>query len=255
MTGRSVLQTLLVLLLAALLVVPPATAAAPGKAKRKRRVHHALQKVEDVPGLPRVLLIGDSISIGYTVPTRELLKGKANVQHPRDNCGPTTRGLEKLDAWLGEKKWDVIHFNFGLHDLKYINDKGALVPVAEGHQQVPIDEYRKNLDEIVTRLKKTGAALIWASTTPVPEGAAGRIKGDAARYNAVAAEVMSRRRRGHEEARCGHERPLRVRAGAAREDSASEERPLYARRFQGAGRAGGGPYPEGAQDALTPCGT
>jgi len=192
MTGRSVLQTLLVLLLAALLVVPPATAAAPGKAKRKRRVHHALQKVEDVPGLPRVLLIGDSISIGYTVPTRELLKGKANVQHPRDNCGPTTRGLEKLDAWLGEKKWDVIHFNFGLHDLKYINDKGALVPVAEGHQQVPIDEYRKNLDEIVTRLKKTGAALIWASTTPVPEGAAGRIKGDAARYNAVAAEVMKK---------------------------------------------------------------
>ena len=32
--------------------------------------------IEDVAGLPRVLLIGDSISIGYTLPTRELLKGK-----------------------------------------------------------------------------------------------------------------------------------------------------------------------------------
>jgi len=168
------------------------SAAEAGKARPARRVNPALEQIEDVPGLPRVLLIGDSISMGYTVPVRELLKGKANVHHPPVNCGPTTRGLEGLDEWLGEKKWDVIHFNFGLHDLKYINAKGALVPVAEGHQQVPIDGYRKNLDAIVTRLKKTGAALIWASTTPVPEGAAGRVKGDAARYNAVAAAVMKK---------------------------------------------------------------
>ncbi len=31
--------------------------------------------------LPNVLLIGDSISIHYTKPTQELLKGKANVLH------------------------------------------------------------------------------------------------------------------------------------------------------------------------------
>src|SRR5712692_6887545 len=74
--------------------------------------------VPDVPGLPRVLLIGDSISIGYTVPTRHLLTGKANVHRIPANGGPTTNGLANLDAWLGHGKWDVIHFNWGLHDLK-----------------------------------------------------------------------------------------------------------------------------------------
>jgi acyl-CoA thioesterase-1 len=156
----------------------------------KRRVNPVLQPVEDVPGLPRVLLVGDSISMGYTLPVRELLKGKANVHRPPANCGPTTRGLAHLDAWLGEQPWDVIHVNFGLHDLKYVNDRGARVDPGVGRLQVPIEAYRKNLEKIVGRLKKTRAARIWATTTPVPAGAHGRVPGDAARYNAVAAEVM-----------------------------------------------------------------
>jgi len=78
----------------------------------------AMRPIEDIPALPRVLLIGDSISIGYTVPVRELLKGAANVHRIPENGGPTTRGLERLDAWLGTNHWDVIHFNWGLHDLK-----------------------------------------------------------------------------------------------------------------------------------------
>ena len=148
--------------------------------------------VQDKPGLPRVLLIGDSISIGYTVPVRRLLEGKANVHRAPTNCGPTTRGLAQLDKWLGDDKWDVIHFNWGLHDLKYMDDKGRLVPVEKGHQQVPIEQYAKNLEELVKRLKKTGAKLIWASTTPVPEGATGRVKGDEVRYNAAARKIMEK---------------------------------------------------------------
>src|SRR5882757_11342750 len=80
----------------------------------------AMAEITDDPKLPRVLLIGDSISIGYTLDTRELLAGKANVHRIPTNGGPTTSGLANLDAWLGEGKWDVIHFNWGLHDLKYI---------------------------------------------------------------------------------------------------------------------------------------
>ena len=76
----------------------------------------ALKPIQDVAGLPRVLLIGDSVSIGYTLPTRELLIGKANVHRPPTNCSSTGNGLKYLKSWLGEKKWDVIHFNFGLHD-------------------------------------------------------------------------------------------------------------------------------------------
>ncbi len=166
--------------------------AAPAK-KAKRPANPVYRPIEDVPGLPRALLIGDSISIGYTLPTRKLLDGKVNVHRPPTNCGPTTHGLQNLDAWLGGKKWDVIHFNWGLHDLKYIDGKGRRVPPGEGKIQVPIDQYEKNMGKLVKRLKETDAKLVWASTTPVPEGASGRIKGDSARYNAVAKKVMDSR--------------------------------------------------------------
>jgi acyl-CoA thioesterase-1 len=168
---------------------PPKAGQAKAKAKAPRP-DPALAPIGDVANLPRVLLIGDSISIGYTVAVRELLKGKANVHHPPTNCSSTVVGLKSLEAWLGDKKWDVIHFNWGLHDLKYIDEKGALAAVDKGKQQVPLDEYEKNLRQLVERLKKTGARLIWCSTTPVPEGAAGRVPGDEARYNEVAARVM-----------------------------------------------------------------
>lgn len=162
-------------------------------AKPKRSVNPAMAKVIDVPGLPRVLLIGDSISIGYTVPVRKMLDGKANVHRPLTNCGPTTKGVKELEAWLGDSNWDVIHFNFGLHDLKYMGPNGENLadPKAEtSHPQVPLEAYEKNLRQIVARLKKTGAKLIWRSTTPVPEGAAGRVVGDSKKYNAVAKKIM-----------------------------------------------------------------
>lgn len=156
-----------------------------------------LKQVEDVEGLPRVLLIGDSISMGYTLQVREMLKGKANVHRPPTNCGPTIKGLEQLDSWLEvggkEKKWDVIHFNWGLHDLKYIGSKGDKIADAKAktsRQQVSPEDYEKNLRELVKRLQKTKARLIWRNTTPVPKGARGRIPGDSVKYNEIAAKVM-----------------------------------------------------------------
>jgi acyl-CoA thioesterase-1 len=143
--------------------------------------------------LPNILLIGDSISIGYTLPVRRQLKGRANVFRPLINCGATIRGLELLSEWLGDRKWSVIHFNFGLHDLKYVDESGQMAdPPESGKQFVPIEEYEMNLDQIVTRLEDTGAHLIWCSTTPVPEGSSGRIKGDADRYNEAASRVADR---------------------------------------------------------------
>jgi acyl-CoA thioesterase-1 len=149
--------------------------------RKKRRPNPVFAPVTDDPSLPRVLLIGDSISIGYTLPARKALAGKANVHRAPTNCGPTTRGLEGIDEWLGDGRWDVIHFNWGLHDLKKI----------EGKHQVPIDEYEKNLGKLVERLKKTGATLIWCSTTPVPEGCTPpRTNEDTIAYNAVAKKIM-----------------------------------------------------------------
>jgi hypothetical protein len=83
----------------------------------------ALVQVPEDSHLSRVLIIGDSISMGYTWEVRKILAGKANVQHPNVNCGPTEFGVEYVKQWIGEKHWDVIYFNFGLHDLKYLNDK------------------------------------------------------------------------------------------------------------------------------------
>jgi len=151
-------------------------------------------KVKDVPGLPRVLLIGDSISIGYTVPARKALAGKVNLHRIPTNGGPTTRGLEQIDKWLGDGKWDLIHFNWGLHDLKYMGPNGEnLYPKEKGgKRQVPPDEYEKNLEKLVQRLKQTGAILIWRNTTPVPPGAKGRYVGDSVLYNQIAARVMKK---------------------------------------------------------------
>ncbi len=162
-------------------------------AKKERKPHPSLAKVEDVPGLPCVLLIGDSISMGYTLDVREMLKGKANVHRIPTNGGPTTNGLKHIKAWLGDSKWDVIHFNWGLHDLKYIQEDPLKLadPKAGGsHPQVALADYEKNLTELVKTMQATGAKLIWCDTTPVPAGSAGRVEGDEVKYNAAAARVM-----------------------------------------------------------------
>ncbi len=143
----------------------------------------AMEPITDQLGLPRVLLIGDSISIGYTVPVRELLKGKANVHRILENGGPTTNGTAKLAKWLGTNQWDVIHFNWGLHDLKSMET---------GKAQVSLEDYEKNLRELVKQLKQTNAKLIWCATTPVPDARLNppRKDSDVQAYNAVAKKVM-----------------------------------------------------------------
>lgn len=159
----------------------------------------SLQMVADNPKLPRVLLIGDSISMGYTLRTRKLLDGAANVHRPSTNCGSTAKAMTDLAKWLGTyntggepaRKWDVIHFNFGLHDLKYVNDRGTTVAAATGHQNVPPDVYEKNLRAIVRQLQATGATLVWASTTPTQAVMPGHLPADVIKYNAIAAKVMT----------------------------------------------------------------
>jgi acyl-CoA thioesterase-1 len=146
----------------------------------------------EAPSLPHVLIIGDSISIGYFKPTQALLEGKAVVVHNPGNAAHTANGLKGLTEWLGDTQWDVIHFNHGLHDLKYIDEQGRNVAVDKGRQQIPIEDYENNLEALVVRLKATGAKLIFATTTPVPDGTGFRVKGDAEKYNRVAEKVMKR---------------------------------------------------------------
>jgi hypothetical protein len=71
---------------------------------------------------PRALIIGDSISIGYTEAVAEALAAKVEVLRIPVNGGSTWTDLEQLDAWLGDQRWAVIHFNWGLHDCNHMKD-------------------------------------------------------------------------------------------------------------------------------------
>jgi acetyl esterase/lipase/lysophospholipase L1-like esterase len=161
--------------------------------KKQKKINPVFAPIEDDPDLPRVLLIGDSISIGYTLPVRELLVGKANVHRIPTNARHTGIGLQMINEWLGDGKWDVIHFNWGLHDLCYRSTNTATPNRKDkenGRLDLTFEEYQQNLSKLVQILKATGAELIWASTTPVPDGEPGRFKGDEIKYNKAARKIM-----------------------------------------------------------------
>jgi len=144
---------------------------------------------------PRVLILGDSISIGYTPSVEDLLQDQAVVVRPKGNCQGTNHGVKQIDRWLKVDggDWDVIHFNFGLHDIKRIDPKTGKASSSPDHpRQADLETYEKQLREIVAKLKATGATLIFATTTPVPEGGVRphRDIEDPERYNTAAKKIM-----------------------------------------------------------------
>ena len=157
--------------------------------------------IEPVEGLPKVFIYGDSISIGYTEYVRASLSGKACVYRLQENGGSSDTFIPKMEklkktmfrpylknGW--NFKWDLICFNVGLHDLKYL--KNGKLNKKEGKQVSSLETYEKNLIGIVEYLKTTypHAKLIFSTTTPVPEGEPGRNAGDSKKYNEVAKKVM-----------------------------------------------------------------
>jgi hypothetical protein len=130
--------------------------------------------VKDDPKLPRVLLIGDSISRSYTLDVRRTLASKANVHRAPANCGPTDTGLKQMNVWLGSGKWDVILFNFAIHDR-------AKKP----------EQYAANLEKVIALLEKTGAKLVWARTTPF-QSKGSKNDDDSPALNAVSDAVMKK---------------------------------------------------------------
>ncbi len=188
--------------LALLLLAPGVVRADTPPPQATATVPKEFAPVVDDPKLPRVLLIGDSVSVAYTLDVRKKLAGVANVHRVPTNGGSTRTALGSygLVRWIRPgDKWDVIHFNHGLHDLSYRfdddrdkNDQGEYASAANGgHPNVPPDKYEQNLRVIIGQLKQTGARLIFASTTPVPESDAAKyVKDSEIPYNATAKKVM-----------------------------------------------------------------
>lgn len=150
------------------------------------------QLAVDDPKLPRVLVVGDSISMNYHDAAKEALEGVANYRRIEDNCWSTVRGVAFMAYWLGDYRrqgleWDVIQFNSGLHDMKLSSPDGTFA--------VSVDEYKKNLRKEIEIMTKTGATLIWCSTTPVQNDSGSaqygfRRKGAEKEFNQAALEVM-----------------------------------------------------------------
>lgn len=134
--------------------------------------------------LPKVLIIGDSISIGYTDGVRQRLEKEAEVQRIPGNGQSTDFGLQHIEEWLGDEKWEVIHFNWGIWDTHII---------AGGAIRNTTEVYRANLKALIEKLKVTGARLVWASTTPPATDIGGELglkKENTAIYNAIAKSVV-----------------------------------------------------------------
>src|SRR5262245_34181275 len=142
------------------------------------------------PGLPKIVLVGDSIRLGYAPRVAARLEGKAVVISPPENGGDSANVLAHLDEWVLRQKPDIVHLNCGLHDLKRFK--------SDGHFQVELDHYAEHLRRIVGLSPAgTDAALVSADTTPILDERDARraadfdrTEADVRRYNAAATTVM-----------------------------------------------------------------
>lgn len=138
----------------------------------------------------KLLVIGDSISIDYTPFLAEELGGDWAVVHNEGNAEDSPTLLAGLDGWLAaDPDADAIVFNCGLHDIKRDRETGRF--------QVPLTDYRANLERIVQRLQATGRALTWATITPVNyewhlSKPFDRREEDVQAYNAGSLQIISR---------------------------------------------------------------
>jgi acyl-CoA thioesterase-1 len=165
----------------------------------------ALRPAPQEAGSPqpiRILILGDSISIGYTPFVREMLAGQATVARPMagngeraENCAGTNYGQDHIARWLNLEGggFDVVHFNFGLHDLKHVHPETGKNSNDPDHpHQAELESYSAQLRAIAEQLQTSGAGLIFATTTPVPAGGVQpyRDPEDVLRYNAAAIKIM-----------------------------------------------------------------
>ncbi len=145
---------------------------------------------------PKILIIGDSISLGYTPFVKTILADKAIVTHNKGNAQHSGYGLENVATWIEKDDYDIIQFNWGLWDLCYRHPDSKVQGNRDkenGTITFSPEEYQQNLEAIVKLLKEnTNARLIFVTTSYVPTQEAGRYVKDAQIYNKVAKKVMKK---------------------------------------------------------------
>ena len=118
-------------------------------------IGYAFHLTDANKALPRVLLVGDSICNGYQGAVQKRLDGKVNVSYWVSSYCVTSPGyLKLLDFYLSEAKYDVIHFNNGLHSLSTKPEaweKGLRAALA------------------LIRERQPQAKIVWVSSTPLKD--------------------------------------------------------------------------------------
>lgn len=144
----------------------------------------------------KILIIGDSISIGYTPFVKTYFSNRAIVSHNPGNAQHTGTGLMNIEQWLGNDQWDIVQFNWGLWDLCYRHQESKASGNRDkinGNIEYSVAEYASNLDSIVTIIKKkTKAKLVFVTTTYVPKDEPGRYENDVQKYNDAAKKIMKK---------------------------------------------------------------
>lgn len=126
--------------------------------------------------MKNVLLVGDSIRIGYDQAVKKSLEGKANVYFPEENCRFAAYVLRQIHAYKGlikEGEVDVLHWNAGLWDCLRILGEDP---------HTPMDIYTYYIERICIRIQKVypNARVIFATSTRVQSE---KMRDDFKRYN------------------------------------------------------------------------
>ncbi len=126
------------------------------------------------------LVIGDSVSIGYTSYIAEQVPDVRVIHNPKN--GQTSRnGAEKVQAWLKlDTRWDICTFNHGLWDTADYDEAGTT-----------IEDYMTNLYFIGTNLQAACGEVYFILTTARPQNSASFAIGEVEAYNEAAKSVMA----------------------------------------------------------------
>lgn len=139
--------------------------------------------------MKNVLLIGDSIRIGYDKYVKMAFEGVANIKSPEENCrwaAYILRTLYDWYNWMDLKDIDCIHWNAGLWDNLVLLD---------GKHLTPIDQYCEYIDRICNLMQQLfpKANMIFATSTAVLEHKFTdykRFNKDTKLYNDAAAKIV-----------------------------------------------------------------
>ncbi len=147
--------------------------------------------------VPQVLFLGDQVHGTVVQEAAKELGGKVRIHFPSvGSANDSGTTLTQIDSLLGEMKWDIIYFNFGIGDLFYKDPATREIRImtkdAGGVRVSTPEQYEKQLDALVQRLKTTKAKLIWGSTTPMAKANNLFDANSEIEYNTIAARVMAK---------------------------------------------------------------